>query len=193
MTVAALEIGDLGLSYVNVFTNDIDKTAQLTRSQVALSVIGTIASVVGAFLPVPNWLRVEKNLEQLAKLGKGGSKDKGRDPNDGNENPADVVENPTSDSRPSDQSDQSRLDDEHEITPADRENVPEQIPPPDTSNPEGKDDLTKTPKPGPRDLNVLLNTIPGMLLALKCSEQTKAEFLQDRYLLGVKQSGPNTM
>lgn len=62
MTIAAVEVGFWGLDFVNEFTDDVDKNAELTASQVALAATGMIVSVLAAFIPMVNVAKVEANV-----------------------------------------------------------------------------------------------------------------------------------
>lgn len=63
-------MGDWGLSFVNEFTDDVEKNVLLTENEVALALTGTIVSVMAAFLPMVNWEKVGANVATAeAKVG----------------------------------------------------------------------------------------------------------------------------
>ncbi len=95
-------MGDWGLSFVNEFTDDVEKNAILTQDQVALAVTGTVVSVVAAFLPMVNFDKVGANVaaaeSKIGSLtgGKGSALGLPKDPNapEGDLDPATDPESP---------------------------------------------------------------------------------------------------
>ena len=180
MTVSALEVGDWGLDFVQEFTNDAAINAELTESQVALVLAGTIVSVFGALLPMPNGARVEANMAYVGELAgrRGGGKTpdspdlpggvpgspatpKGKGP----EVP-EIPKDPQDDPQPASNLDYSFLDPNSGVQIPDifQKGLPHIPPPPGSWQIEEiAAGIGKTPQPGRAGYSTLIASIPGDL------------------------------
>ena len=179
MTVSALEVGDWGLDFVQEFTNDAAINAQLTESQVALVLAGTIIGVFGALLPMPNGARVEANIEYVGELA--GRKGGGRTPASpdlpegvpgspatpkGKGPVPEIPKDPQDDPQPASNLDYSFLDPSLNLKIPDvfQKGLPHIPPPPGTWQIEELETgIGKTPQPGRAGYSTLVASIPGDL------------------------------
>ncbi|KAK4690608.1 hypothetical protein P7C71_g6220, partial [Lecanoromycetidae sp. Uapishka_2] len=182
LTPAALVIGDWGLSAVQEFTDDVQKSAILEANQVALAITGTVVSVLAAFIPMLNFEKIGANVGAAeAKVGSltGGKGSEVSIPKDPNAPEGDI--NPPTDPAPPEGSDVDQFFSAAQQQEAEGIEQPATLQPGENwaidfayveghplRNPilippaedEAEETLSLTPDIGRREAQVLLGTIP---------------------------------
>lgn len=154
------------------FTDDVALNVQLTQSQFALAILGTIISVFAALLPMPNGERVQANIAYLGELAgrKGGEKpptpvpERPNTPATPDDNIPNFPTDPQDDPQPASNLDYTFLDPSSNVPIPEifQKGLPHEPPPPGSWQ-IGEDEggIGKTPHPGKAGYFTLAGTIPG--------------------------------